>query len=1830
MASGLVGGLFAQSITTTITGKLGPITSGSGAVVGGTYVSGLTAVGSSGQTCELSITGAGSGATATVALNNTNSIGANTALKMIDWGTGYSTAPTQAVAISGGTASSCSGTATITSTTNDPLDLNNQSFTATISGLEAAGVTYNPSSITYSGVSLTLTAGTVSLNPACSTASVTIAVPSASANDTLSLSNCTITGLVSGQFSSVISLPAGSIPAPIPMAFHAGVVNSPDTASTATYTLDTSDSPPATTTLGITGGVTATCVSCPSMTLSPAAGSTITLNAITGGTPTPVPVTVTTGGTVLAYAVTTNSTGGWLKVNNASTTGGSTGGSFSVSATAQSAPGTYMGTLTVFTAASNSPETINVSYVVANPTFTLNPSPTSFTFNYVTGGTTPTGALSATTTPSYSLPYTASVTSGSPWLGVSPTSGTTGSGSLTVSASPSQVSGGSYSGNIQLAATGETNGPVNVPVTFNYTQVATSNLSFSGTVGASNPATQPLVVTSTASLPSVNYTATVASGSWLSVSSGTFTTNGASPTVSVNISGLNATTYTGTINVVPTGGGVIPVTVTLTLAGAPTLSSSPTSLTFTDTNNVLPGSQTLTLSSSAGAALPINYNVTTSSSNGWLSATPASGSTNSGSNVVTVSINSNALSLNAGSYTGTVIFTPTNNTSTPVLNVTVTLVVAATLQPSPTSLTFNYTIGGTTPAAQPISVTSSGAPIAFNASATTSSGGNWLSVTPGTATTPTSLSVSVNTSGLAASTTPYTGTITLTSSAAATQIVSVSLTVNAQPVLTVGTTLLTFAGQTGGSNPASQLVAVNTSGGSLPFTASASSTGLWLSVSPTSGNTNSNLTVSVNIAGLAANTYNGSITVNVPGASPSSATINVQLTVGADVLSTLPAQLTFTYQLGGTAPSAQTLAVNTTTQGSSFTVAPGPNSTWLSVTPTSGTTGSTALTVSVNTTGLTAQTYNGSVVITDSAASNSPVSVPVMLVVSAASPLTANPTSLSFTYQSGGTAPASQTVSLVSGTEAISFTAAATTTSGGSWLAISPTSGTTPQSITVSMQNYSTLAPGVYNGSITVTPSVSNTVTIPVTLTVSSLAVTPSSLSFSYTTGAAAPAGQSIAISTPDASSVAFTATTATTGGGNWLQVSAKSGTAPASLMVTIATTGLTAGTFNGTVTIAATGYATQTVAVTLTVTQPKATIQISGSLDFAMPNTASPATNTLTVSASDGSAQPFSVAISGTNTGWLTVTPASGTTPGNVKITANPSGLIPGIYVAQFTVTEAALPIPTKTVTAQLTVTGSNLTATPNTLTFTYQPGTTIPAAQTVALALASGTGTIPLTGVSTDVSWLKATLTGTSAPTTLSVSINPGLLTAGTYTGYVLINGQGSPGSALQIPVTLTVNALPALTATPTALTFSYQIGGAVPAAQSFALAAGATVLNYTATSPGSWVQLSPARGTTPGSVMVTVDPTGLAAGTYTGTISATAIGANNPVSVTVTLTITGGTQPLTITASHLFFVAATGGTAPASQMLTVNSTSSTPVSFTASSPVPWLTVSPASGTTPAALTVAVNPTGMASGTYSSSINVTASGAAAQSVAVTLQVTSSTSIPTISGIINAASGVTGKVSPGMAISIFGTNLGPQTGVVFAAPADGGAIATTLGGTQVTFDGTAVPLLYSQSGQVNAIVPFEVANKASTEIQVTYNSQSSTGMTLTVVAAEPGLFTANNSGSGQGAILNQDYSVNSTSNPAAAGTAIMIFGTGGGQTNPPSVDGELNPNTSTGALVATATVSVNGQQQTPLYAGPAPDLLSGIIQVNAMIPDGTPSGPIPVIVTIGGLASQTVTVAVK
>jgi uncharacterized protein (TIGR03437 family) len=228
----------------------------------------------------------------------------------------------------------------------------------------------------------------------------------------------------------------------------------------------------------------------------------------------------------------------------------------------------------------------------------------------------------------------------------------------------------------------------------------------------------------------------------------------------------------------------------------------------------------------------------------------------------------------------------------------------------------------------------------------------------------------------------------------------------------------------------------------------------------------------------------------------------------------------------------------------------------------------------------------------------------------------------------------------------------------------------------------------------------------------------------------------------------------------------------------------------------------------------------------------------------------------------------------------------------------------------------------------------------------------------------------------------------------------------------------------------------------------------------------------------------------------------------------------------------------------------------------------------------------------------------------------------PQVSAIVNAASSATGPVAPGEVIALYGSGLGPGTP---AAPEldSNGLVGTNLAGTEVLFDGNPAPLLYASGSQVNTVVPFGLLSPA-TQVQIEYQGQTSALITLPVVPAQPGIFSADNSGSGQGLILNADGTVNSPTNPAAPGSAILVFATGCGQTSPPGQDGALSPPTAPPVTLLSVSAQIGGQPAPVLSAAGVPGALQGIIQAQVQIPDQTAPGPaVPVALAVGGRSSQ-------
>ncbi len=231
------------------------------------------------------------------------------------------------------------------------------------------------------------------------------------------------------------------------------------------------------------------------------------------------------------------------------------------------------------------------------------------------------------------------------------------------------------------------------------------------------------------------------------------------------------------------------------------------------------------------------------------------------------------------------------------------------------------------------------------------------------------------------------------------------------------------------------------------------------------------------------------------------------------------------------------------------------------------------------------------------------------------------------------------------------------------------------------------------------------------------------------------------------------------------------------------------------------------------------------------------------------------------------------------------------------------------------------------------------------------------------------------------------------------------------------------------------------------------------------------------------------------------------------------------------------------------------------------------------------------------------------------------------VAGVLSSASLLSGPVAPGESITRFGSGIGPNTG---QSP-DGVPSNVTLGGVTAQFDGNPAPLTYAGPNQLNAVIPFEVFGRETTQLTLMNAGQGIASASLAVTSTAPAIFTVDLSGGGQANVFNKDGTTNSTDNPAARGSAVTLFATGGGQTSPAGQDGILAADLFTKPL-APVTVQIGGLNADISYAGAVPGIIEGIIQVNFVLPqDLAPGDLTPIVLSIGTASSQqAVTMAVR
>jgi len=1002
------------------------------------------------------------------------------------------------------------------------------------------------------------------------------------------------------------------------------------------------------------------------------------------------------------------------------------------------------------------------------------------------------------------------------------------------------------------------------------------------------------------------------------------------------------------------------------------------------------------------------------------------------------------------------------------------------------------------------------------------------------------------------------------------------------------------------------------------------------------------LTVIANSSGLQPGTYNGSINVTANGLS---AALPVMLTVyGSNTITLSTNTLTFNAQANGSGPASQTVNVTGSVPGIPFSVtqttATGGN--WLSVAQT-GTVVPASVVVSANPGSLAAGTYTGTVTVTSDQIA--PQTIAVTLVVSGQPVLVVTPNPITLLYQTGvGAAAPSVTAQVQTTGTSLSYTGSVNYTScPGFFTVTSGLSGATNASLVVSanLTAIGTNQQCAGNIVLNATGAANSTVTVPVTFQASAqplLSASPTVEYFSYSIGSALPAAQPIAISSSGNTALNYSVSSSVP----WLMIPAtppNGFNTPNTLMLALNPTGLAQlnpGTYQGTVTITAfgSGNSPLNIVVNLTVSN-NALLTVSpnfANFNYQVGGTVPSLTVNL---ASTMGSLPYTISVPiTTGAQFVNVSPISGTattTSTPLTLTLIPSvvvGLAPGTYQNQIQIAAGNI---TQFVQVNLTVSTAPLVnVTPQQLSFNYALNGALPQQQTLNVSSTNGSS-LPVSFSSNQTFLLVAGSTNT--PNSVNVAVQPAGLTPGIYNAQITVTS----GTQVQtVPVTLTVTSGITLTATPATLSFTQAANGTAPAAQTVTVATtGNTALGYSASVTGSFLSITGNaggvfQGNAPGSFTVTANGGQLAPGTYTGSVVITAVGAANPsVTIPVTLTITA--QTLAAAPASLTFNAAVQGASPATRTINVTSAIGSAVPFTAtaqSSGGNWLSVTPATGTTPQNVTVSVNQTGLAAGSYTGTVTLTSTAQGSTPLTVPVMLTvGAQAAPLLSQVSNAGSFANGPVAPGEIVSLFGTNLGPVTPATLTLTPQGN-VSTNLSNVQVLFDGIAAPLTYVSATQINAVVPYEVFGRATTNVVVNFNGVNAAALQLNVAAAAPGIFILTGT---QAAVLNQNSSINSTTNPAAKGSTVVIYATGEGQTNPAGVTGSVAGTTLKNPQ-GTVSVTVGGQPATVAYAGSAPGLVSGVLQLNVVVPAGAPSGAnVPVVVTVGGVSSQqNATVAVQ
>ena len=919
---------------------------------------------------------------------------------------------------------------------------------------------------------------------------------------------------------------------------------------------------------------------------------------------------------------------------------------------------------------------------------------------------------------------------------------------------------------------------------------------------------------------------------------------------------------------------------------------------------------------STGTALAFTATETTSTGGNWLQLFQSTGTT---PEAVTVGVNAD-VALAAGTYSGTIVITEYYK-GILKMTIPVTLTVAATggtfFDNLPGEMAFSLKTNGLTPPSQSVQIRNGGSgTLNWTLTGTTADGGNWLTASSLSGTAPSIANIGITLTNLpSVGATPgtYVGQL-LFQTAGDSVTIPVSVTVG-DPVFEQ-VNPIAFTMPFGGANPLPQVLNIASTSTAITFTEAAANAqgGNWLHLFQSSGTTPEAITVGVqNATTLPVGTYTGEVILAEYYGHNQAMTVPVTLTVepaSASFFDSVPGQLAFSLKTGGLTPPAQIVQIRNGGSGTlnwAAATSTADGNPWLTASALSGTAPSN---VSILITpsmlpgnGLLAGTYVGQVVFQTTGDS---VTIPVSVTVGASVFEQVNP--INFTMPFGGANPLPQVLDIVSTGAAIAFNATADNAQGGNWLQIFQSTGTTPEALTIAVQNASTLPAGTYTGEVILTEYYGHdqALTVPVTLTIlpstqgffDSL---PGQMDFSLQKGGHTPPSQSLQIRNGGSGTLKWTLTTSTADGSPWLTASPASGTAPSAVTIGIVpgklpNGGLIAGAFVGQLVFQTTGNSV-TIPVSVTVGDP-GFVQVNP-MNFTMPfGGANPLPQVLNVF-DQGSAIAFNAAAYNAQGGnWLQIFQSSGTTPEAMTVAVrNASTLSVGSYTGEVVLTEYYGHNLAMTVPVTLTVLPASkpfFDNMPGLMSFSFKPSSTNPPSQSVQIRN-GGTGALSWTLATSTADgnkWIKPAITKGTAPSTVGVSIVTAMLPGrglipGRFVGQLVFK---TTGDTVTIPISITVG--DPVFVQPVALSFT-TTRGVNPPPQVMTVASTSTGISFTAAADsaqgGTWLQISNTGGTTPDAITVSVNVSALPVGTYTGEILCTEYyGHNQAMAVPVTITV------------------------------------------------------------------------------------------------------------------------------------------------------------------------------------------------------------------------------------------------------------------------------------------------------------------------------------------------------